>query len=207
MNQEDCTQILFAFFESLMPLHENEREFMKERFVSSLYRRKQVLLKEGDYCKYYYFVVKGCLRMYKIAPNGNMHIIKFAPENTWITNIGSYYYLKPFDQKPSNLNIDALEQTIVMQIKMFDLIALFHYIPRLNHIFRVQTENELAMLQQRHIQTISSSAEERYQLFIETYPQLLNRLPLTQIASFLGITPEFLSRLRSRQLKSSNKKS
>jgi CRP-like cAMP-binding protein len=106
--------------------------------------------------------------------------------------------------KPSALNIDALEDTVVLQITREDLISLYLKAPKFDRIFRVLIENSYARLQERLLQNISSTAEERYQTFLEIYPHLVNRLPQLQIASFLGITPEFLSRLRNRRTKSKN---
>ena len=105
-------------------------------------------------------------------------------------------------ERPSALNIDALEDTVVLQISRNDLVSLYVKAPKFDRIFRVLIENNYVSLQKRLLQTISSTAEDRYQYFIDTYPHLVNRLPQTQIASFLGITPEFLSRLRNKRSKS-----
>jgi CRP-like cAMP-binding protein len=105
--------------------------------------------------------------------------------------------------KPSALNIDALEDTVVLQISRDDLISLYMQAPKFDRIFRVLSENSFTRLQERLLQNISSTAEGRYQSFLEVYPHLLNRLSQVQIAAFLGITPEFLSRLRNKRSKSS----
>jgi CRP-like cAMP-binding protein len=131
--------------------------------------------------------------MYKIDEKGNIHILQFAAENYWIVDLGSFHGLKP-----SELNIDALEDSVVFHISREDLITLYTQAPKFDRIFRVLIENSFVRLQQRLLQNISSTAEERYQSFLEIYPHLTNRLSQTQIASFLGITPEFLSRLRNR---------
>lgn len=146
-----------------------------------------------------YFVVRGCLRMYKIDEKGNTHIIQFAAENYWINDLGSYHGLKP-----SALNIDALEDTVVLQISRDDLIALYMQAPKFDRIFRVLLEKSFIRLQERLLQNISSTADERYQSFLEIYPHLMNRLSQVQIAAYLGITPEFLSRLRNKRSKASN---
>lgn len=196
MTQEDSIDILLNYFEDLIPLNKKEKELVKQKFHYRLYRRRQYVLQERDVCKQYNFVVKGCLRMYKIDAQGNTHILKFAAENDWITEINSFYNLVT-----TVLNIDALENTAVLQISRDDLISLYLQAPKFDRIFRILTENGFCKLQQRHLQTISSTAEERYKSFMEVYPHLSNRLSQVQIASFLGITPEFLSRLRSRQAK------
>jgi CRP-like cAMP-binding protein len=140
--------------------------------------------------------------MYKIDDKGNTHVLQFAPENYWIVDIGSFH-----GAKPSVLNIDALEDTVVLQISREDLISLYIQAPKFDRIFRVLIENSFVRLQERLLQNISSTAEERYLTFLEIYPHLVNRLSQVQIASFLGITPEFLSRLRNRLSKAPKSKS
>lgn len=194
MSSDETIEILLDYFDKLIPLNKYERQLAKQRFHYRLYRKRQYLLQEGDICRHYTFVVKGCLRMYKIDDKGNEHILNFAAENDWITDINSFYNIET-----TLLSIDALENTEVLQIKRDDLISLYQQAPKFDRIFRILTENGFCRLQQRHIQSISVSAEERYSSFVEIYPHLLNRLSQTQIAAFLGITPEFLSRLRSRQ--------
>ncbi len=150
------------------------------------------------YCTHFYFVVRGCLRMYKIDDKGSTHILQFAAENYWINDLGSFHGVKP-----SALNIDALEDTVVLQINRDDIILLYTEAPKFDRIFRVLSENSFVRLQERLLQNISSTAGERYQSFLEVYPHLINRLSQVQIAAFLGITPEFLSRLRNKRSKAS----
>jgi len=145
-------------------------------------------------CNQFIFVVHGCLRMYKIDDKGGIHILQFAAENYWIIDLGSFH-----GRKPSTLNIDAIEDTVVLQISRDDLVTLYTTAPKFDRIFRVLVENSFVRLQERLLQSISSTAEERYQSFLANYPHLLNRLSLVQIASFIGITPESLSRLRNKK--------
>lgn len=187
---------LLSYFDRMIPLNDVEKELVTAKFRSRLFRKRQYVLQEGDLCNQLYFVVRGCLRMYKIDEKGGTHILQFAAENYWITDLGSFHGLHP-----SGLNIDALEDTVVLQISRDDLIALYINAPKFDRIFRVLMENNVVRLHERLLQYISSTAELRYQSFLDTYPHLVNRLPQVQIASFLGITPEFLSRLRSRLAK------
>lgn len=189
---------LLVYFNNIIPLNERERQLVSDSFQPRLYRRKQYVLQEGDICRFFSFVVRGCLRSYAIDEKGNTHILQFATENWWITDMGSFY-----EKKESKLNIDALEDTMVLQISFDNLTGLYNHAPKFNRIFRVLIENSHVALQKRLMQTISSSAEERYLSFLETYPHLSNRLPQTQIAAYLGITPEFLSRIRNNQAKKS----
>ncbi len=154
------------------------------------------MLQEGDVCTQFNFVVRGCLRTYKIDEKGNTHILQFAPENNWINDLGSFHGMKP-----SALNIDALEDTVVLHISRDDLISLYTQASKFDRIFRVLVENAYVRLQERLLQNISSTAEERYQFFLEHYPHLTNRLSQVQIAAYLGVTPEFLSRLRNLRSK------
>ncbi len=187
---------LISYFNKLIPLNKEEMTVVSEFFKPRLYRKKQYVLQEGDLCNQFNFIVKGCLRMYKTDSKGNVHIIQFATENYWLMDIASFH-----QKKHSELCIDALEDTMVLQINHENLITLYKQFPKFNIIFRVLIENSFVALQNRMLQNISSTAEERYSHFVEVYAHLINRLPQVQIASFLGITPEFLSRLRKRQLK------
>jgi CRP-like cAMP-binding protein len=191
-------EVLLAYFNELIPLDAQEQKLVISLFKPRLYRKRQYLLQEGDICTQFYFVVKGCLRMYKIDDKGTTHILQFATENYWINDLGSFH-----DLRPSELAIDALEDSVVLQISRDDLIALYLQAPKFDRIFRVLLENSFVRLQNRLLQNISSTAEDRYQSFLELYPHLLNRLSQVQIAAYLGITPEFLSRLRNKRSKAS----
>jgi CRP/FNR family transcriptional regulator, anaerobic regulatory protein len=188
---------LLNYFDRLIPLNKEEKELVTENFHPRLYRKRQYVLQEGNICTQLNFVVRGCLRLYKIDEQGTSHILQFAAENYWINDLGSFH-----SEKASELNIDALDDTMVLQINRKDLISLYIHAPKFDRVFRVLIENAYVSLQKRLLQNISSTAEERYQAFLETYPHLVNRLSQTQIASFLGITPEFLSRLRNKLSKS-----
>ncbi len=187
---------LLDYFQKIIPLNKEEKALVLDSFQPRLYRRRQYVLQEGDTCKHFNFVVRGCLRMYRIDDKGNTHILQFAHENWWVTDMGSFYR-----KEASLLNIDALEDTMVLQINYENLTGLFDKAPKFNRIFRVLIENSHIALQNRLLQNISSSAEERYLSFLRTYPNLANRIPQTQIAAYLGITPEFVSRIRNNLAK------
>ena len=173
-----------------------EKELIKAKFHPHLFLKKQFALQHGDVCEYFNFVVRGCLRLYKVGSDGVYHILQFATENYWILDLTSFH-----KKQPALLDIDALEDTVVLRVNHSDLIDLYIKAPKFDRIFRVLLENHFMLQQQRMGQLFSSTAEERYQLFLETYPHLLNRLSQVQIASYLGITPEFLSRIRGRMAK------
>ncbi|WP_312905851.1 Crp/Fnr family transcriptional regulator [Sphingobacterium multivorum] len=184
---------LINYFNNLISLNDKEQELVSTYFIPRLYRKRQYILQQGDTCTQFNFVISGCLRMYKVDEKGNTHVIYFATENWWMIDLGSFH-----SRTPSELNIEALEDTTVLQISYDNLISLYTEAPKFNRIFRVLIENSYIAMQNRLLQNISSTAEQRYQDFVDTYPHLINRLPQVQIASFLGITPEFLSRLRNK---------
>lgn len=185
------SQAVIQHLESFIPLKGTEKALMAERFVSRPIKRKEKILVVGEVCKHYTFVAKGCFRMFGVDDKGFEHNIQFAAENDWIADIGSFH-----TQKPSQLNVETLEAGVVLQIRQHDLYFLYKNIPKLNLIFKVLIELKYIELQNRVLRNFSSTAEQRYLGFLEQYPQLNNRLPNTQIASYLGITPEFLSKVR-----------
>lgn len=200
MNKADIApshiEPLLDYFQQKIPLTSKEKKLVRELFKPRLYRKRQYILQEGDICNQCNFIVRGCLRMYTLDADGNTHIIQFASENWWIMDIGSFH-----GRTASELNIDALEDTVVLQISHDHLLSLYQQAPKFDRIFRVLIEGSYVALQKRLLQNISSTAEEKYIAFLQSYSHLAHRLPQTQIASFLGMTPEFLSRLRSKQVK------
>lgn len=131
--------------------------------------------------------------MYKVDESAKEHNLHFSIENQWITDIGSFHW-----EKPSQLYIEAIEPSIILQISKKDLIYFYERSIKFNRIFRVIVEDEFVLLQNRLLQTISTTAEQRYLEFIELYPSLFNRISNVQVASYLGITPEFLSNIRKK---------
>ena len=131
--------------------------------------------------------------MYAIDSKGKEHNLQFAIENWWIGDISSFH-----SGEPSRLYIEALENSVILQITKQDQLKLFTDHPKFNRIFRVFTENALVSAQRRVLQNIGSTAEERYLDFVDRYPHFFNRISNVQIASYLGVTPEFLSTIRKR---------
>ena len=184
-------QPLIVHFESYIPLKETEKQLLEGRVTHRQIKRRQAILQEGFPCKHYSFVVEGCFRMFAVDQKGIEHNLQFTAENEWIADIGSFH-----SGSPSKLFIEAIEPAVVLQIEKQDLYFLYTNMPKLNMIFKVIVENKYIELQNRVLQSISSTAQERYLTFLEQYPSLAKRLPNTQIASYLGITPEFLSKIR-----------
>jgi len=182
---------LIAHFQAYLPLDQEEIQELSSRIKVRKIKRRQFILSHGEKCKHYNFVVSGCFKMYKVDPAGKEHNLLFASENQWITDIGSFH-----SEHPSELYIEAIEPSVIIQIEKKDLLYLYANYPKFDRNFRVIIEDKYIELQNRLLQTISSTAEERYLSFLDQYPHLINRLPNTQIASYIGITPEFLSRIR-----------
>ena len=182
---------LFASFDKYLPLDEPEKADLRERVIERKIKRRQLILTEDEVCRYYTFVVSGCFKVFQIDKKGVEHNLQFAAENDWIMIIDSFYSIKK-----SNVNIEAIEPSTIFQISRPDLVYFFRTYPKFDRNFRVIVETRFAELENRLLQMVSSTAEERYLSFLRQYPVLSQRLPNTQIASYLGITPEFLSMIR-----------
>ena len=184
-------QPLIDHLGSYIPLKQTETQFLEEKVTERRLKRKQHILQEGFPCRHYTFVVSGCLRMFVIDVQGIEHNILFAAENDWITDISSFH-----SGKPSRFFIEAVEPSVVLQIEPYDLYALYTHSYKFDKIFKVIAETKCVALQNRVLQMISLTAKERYLAFLEEYHHLSVRLPNVHIASYLGITPEFLSKIR-----------
>ncbi|OUS00974.1 cyclic nucleotide-binding protein [Flavobacteriales bacterium 33_180_T64] len=191
------TEPIIEYFSKILPLNSTEKDAVRAVFKKRTIKRRQFILQEGDVCLLNTFVVEGCFRMYFVDEKGKEHNIQFAIENWWIGDIGSFH-----SEEPSRLYIVAIENSIILQIKKQDQLDLFVNHSKFNRLFRVFTENALVTYQRRVLQNISSTAEERYLDFTKRYPYFFNRISNVQIASFLGVTPEFLSTIRKKIAKS-----
>jgi CRP-like cAMP-binding protein len=159
-------------------------------------KKKQFLNQEGDITKGPAFVTAGLLRSYSIDSNGFEHVIQFAPPGWWVGDMNSM-----INQTPGVLYVDALEDSEIGWMWKADLESLYARIPKFERFFRILAENALASHQSRLVNILSLSAKDRYMNFCQLYPSLINCLPQKQIASYIGVTPEFLSKM----LNTSNK--
>lgn len=184
-------ELLLAHVSSAFPLEEKEIQELFLRFTERKIKRRGFILHQGDVCKHVTFVVSGCVKMYAIDRTGKEHNLEFATENEWISDLSSLYA-----EKPGSVYIEAIEPCTILQITRPELIHLYANYPKFNSTFRIIIERKYIELQNRVLQNISASAEERYVNFIGQNPSLAARLPNTQIASYLGITSEFLSKIR-----------
>lgn len=156
-------------------------------------RKKQYLLQEGDVCHYNCFIVKGCLRLYRIGQGGTEHILRFGVEGWWISDQESYN-----TGNPSKNNIDALENCEVILIDKQQFVPLKAGIPKFSSFIEKLKERSYDASQNRILSNISDTAEERYLNFTTSYPNIVNRVPLHMIASYLGVSRETLSRIRNQ---------
>lgn len=153
------------------------------------------LLQAGHTCRSLYFVNKGCLRVFNRDEEGREHNLLFCPENWWAADIASFS-----SQLPAFYNISALEDTEVICISHPALEQLFREVPKLERFFRILMQNGFSLYQRRINSNLSRSAEERYAMFRRQYPKLEQRIAQKHTASYLGITPVFLSMIRKKNL-------
>lgn len=176
-------------------LNDTEKDFFVSLLKPMSLKRKQMLLKTGEICRFSAFVVHGCLRGYSVDENGYEHVLNFAPKNWWIADMYSL-----ITQKPGVLNIEALEYTEMLTLSKVHQEELYVNVPVFERFFRIITENSLVSYQQRLLDNLSLTAEERYNNFCKRYPTLITTLPSKQIASYIGVTPEFFSKMKHRLL-------
>ncbi|MHA4895806.1 Crp/Fnr family transcriptional regulator [Pedobacter sp. PWIIR3] len=159
------------------------------------YAKKTFLLRAGEVCNFEAFIVKGCLRKYYIDDNGNEVIIQFGIENGWISDIASFA-----DQKPGNLFIETLEDCELLYLSPRSKEELLVKLPRFERFYRILVERNVAAMQNRLFFSIAKTAEQKYLDFLDHYPSIPQRVAQHYIASYLGMTPEFLSKVRKRMI-------
>ena len=187
---------LSNYFRQCNNLSEIELNDIVSFFKSSKQAKKTFLLRSGEICKFEAFIVKGCIKSYFIDKNGEEVILTFATENWWVNDLTSFQ-----DQKPSKMFIETIEDCELLNISPKSKEDLLAKYPQLEKMFRLMVQRHLASYQERLFGNIAMNAEERYQIFLQKYPDLPQRIPQQLIASYLGISPEFLSRLRTRKSK------
>jgi CRP-like cAMP-binding protein len=171
----------------------DELDAVRAVSVEKKIRKRQYLLQEGDVCLHNCFIVKGCLRLYRVGEGGTEHILRFGVENWWISDHESYN-----TGNPSKGNIDALENAEVILIDKPAFVNLMMTIPRFKDFIERLKARSFDASQNRIMSNISYTAEERYQYFMTSFPDIFHRVPLHMIASYLGVSRETLSRIRSQ---------
>jgi len=173
-----------------------EQALFLSKLETNTYKSKTILLNAGEVCRHSYFVNSGILRSFNINDNIVEHVLSFACEGWWMSDMYSF-----FSQKPGQLFIEVLEEAEVVSLSKENQEQLYLEIPKLERFFRILIENSLVANQQRLMDNLSLPAEERFEKFTTKYGSLVYKVPQKQIASFIGVTPEFFSKMKARLLK------
>ncbi|PQA95662.1 hypothetical protein B0A69_04615 [Chryseobacterium shigense] len=158
-------------------------------------KKKGFLLKEGDICEAEGFVMNGCFKVFRTDSNADEQILYFAVEDWWISDIDSF-----INQIPSQLNIQAIEDSEILLISKEDKEKLYLEIPEIERLMRLKFQMSIIALQRRIIDNLSKPSDELYRDFLKKYPKTAHRLTNIQIAAYLGVTPEFISRIRRKMV-------
>ncbi|WP_199136338.1 Crp/Fnr family transcriptional regulator [Pedobacter sp. ASV12] len=174
-------------------LTDDETSLLLQQIKPLTPKKKELLLQEGQICRYHYFVEQGCLRMFFVNDKGTEQIVQFALENWWIAD-----YMSFSTQHPSNFSIQAVEASQIVGIASSRQDELFRQLPQLERYFRIMMQRAYAAAQMRVKYFHDFTKEESYQHFVTLFPDFVQRIPQYMLASYLGITPEYLSELRKK---------
>jgi CRP-like cAMP-binding protein len=186
-------ELFFKKFNEIVSLTEEEENTIRNYLTPKKLRKKQYLLQEADVCKYIAFVEKGALRSYTVSEKGSEHIIQFGLEGWLISDLFSF-----LTGEPATYNIDALEDSELLLTSKTAHEELLQKLPKYETYTRIQITGAYLAMQRRLTSIISLTLEERYTYFSSLYPDILQRVPQHMIASYMGLTPETLSRVRKR---------
>ncbi len=168
-------------------------DILRQYFIPKKVRKRQYILNSGDPCKYITFVEKGLLRAFTVDDDGREHVVQFAFEGGWISDMGSF-----FSGEDSSYNIEALEDCELLHLSRSAMEELLEKVPLMERYFRLLMQNNIVALQRRVIAYMSMTAEEKYLRLLEIAPDIMSRAAQQHIASYLSITPETLSRIRKK---------
>ncbi len=193
MKTEEFTLQLLNHFQELVDLSDLDKERILSKLELVQLKRKEFLLQPHQISGHMNYIASGSLRVYYLDENAQEHTLQLGIENWWVNDLYSY-----FSAKPSRMYIQANEPSIVIQLKKEHLNQLYREVPSLSDFFRLKIQSAYVALQERTIEQMSIDAYSRYNTFIKDYRSLEQRFPQYMIASYLGITPEFLSHLRKK---------
>lgn len=185
--------LFFSNIERHVALTADEKKYLTTVLHAKTVPQKNVLIRQGHVCRYLFFVVSGSLRAYNLDKNGRESTIMFGVQDWWITDMYAFV-----NQKPALLSLETLADSRVLALAHDAFEEVLHTLPKLERFFRILFQNAYIREQQRVLDTISLSTEERYLRFIAKYPQIVERVTQKQIASYLGVTPEFLSSVKKK---------
>lgn len=188
-----AVEIILQHVLKTITLTTQEQDYFISLLEYKKVKRKQVLLSEGESNRYTNFVVSGCFRLYSIDKNGIEHVVQFAIRDWWISDFYSF-----ITGNPSKFSIDAQEDGEVLRLSKENLNKLYENVPVFERFFRILAENTYVAYQQRTLYNIGHTAKERYLMFKQKYPKFVYRIPQNQVASYLGISPEFLSKIKKK---------
>ncbi|WP_289036925.1 Crp/Fnr family transcriptional regulator [uncultured Zobellia sp.] len=183
--------LLIKHIEKNAQLSKAEQEVFCSFFHTKSIERKEFLLQQGQVCKFEGFVTEGCFRVFTLDKKGNENTLYFAVKDWWLMDIDSF-----MNQIPSDLNIEAIEDSKILLINRQDKLALYNSLPVAEKIFRIMFQKGLVSWQRRLVRNHCLTAKERYLHFIQTYPEISSKLTDKQIAGYLGIRHEFLSKIK-----------
>ena len=186
-------QLFLDHISRYIQLTPDEQSIFLSKVKFRKYLKGQFVVQEGDICRYESFVLSGCLKTFYLDKQGHEHIVMFAIEDWWTADLGSF-----ISQTAADLNVQCLEDSELIQISSTDLQQLYIEIPILERFFRIIIQNAFVAAQKRIINNLSLPAVERYVQFRTQYPKIEQRVPQYMIASYLGITKEFLSKIRAQ---------
>lgn len=187
------SDILISHIQNKVDLPEEQKKKIESFFAPKKLRKKQYLLQEGEICKCLSFVSKGLLKSYVLDEKGNERINMFAFEGWWISDFNSFIH-----QEKAILNIDAVEESEVLMISLEDYEKMMLEIPVMDRYFRILYQNSLVTKDYRLMVSNSFTAEEKYMQFAQRNPEIIKRVPHNLIASYLGLAPETVSRIRKK---------
>ena len=186
------SQILRNQIEKITELTTEEFDYILSHFVARKFKKHQFVLQEGENANNDFFILNGCLKSYFTDRNGKEHILQFGMQDWWITDYQAYY-----NQTKATINIDCIEDSEILALSFQNREKLCSEMHKMEHFFRKKTNKRNAALQQRILSLLSNNAKEKYDHLLELYPQLFQKVPKRLIASYLGVTRETLSRLKS----------
>jgi len=183
----------FEYIKQFIELTPVEEDYILAKVKIKKYLKGQFVVKNGEVCRYENFVLSGCMKTFYIDNDGHEHVVMFAIENWWTADLGSF-----ITQTAADLNVQCIENSELVQIHHKDLQQLYLEIPKLERFFRIIIQKAFVAAQKRIVNNFSLPAMERYLQFREHYSQIEQRVPQYMIASYLGMTKEFLSKIRNQ---------